>query len=174
MGALPERRLSVDDAFIASTFVSTRAARTASKRATSMPLPPSSVDTALSATSEVDGVTVTVISSPAFAAAVTSPLSSAAIVAIALVRSVVPRERSARCRNDHKPSSFRFAATALLLSADDSSCRKRDNMKPMPVSPTAGPETEIESERATLFSLGRAIPYRLLSSRCCSVGRTVH
>jgi len=93
------------------------------------PLPPSSVDTALSATSEVDGVTVTVISSPAFAAAVTSPLSSAAIVAIAVVRSVVPRERSARCRNDHKPSSFRFAATALLLSADDSSCRKRDNMK---------------------------------------------
>lgn len=107
------------------------------------PLPPSSVDTALSATSEVDGVTVTVISSPAFAAAVTSPVSSAAIVATAaaLPRSVVARERSARCRNDHKPASFRCAATALLLSADDSSCRKRDSIKPTArASPIAEPE----------------------------------
>lgn len=57
-GALPERLLKVEEAFIASTFVSTKAARTASRRATSIPLPPSSVETALSATSEVDGVTV--------------------------------------------------------------------------------------------------------------------
>lgn len=61
-GALPERLLKVDEALIASTFVSTKAARTASIRATSIPLPTSSVETALSATSEVDGVTV--ISSP--------------------------------------------------------------------------------------------------------------
>ena len=60
-GALPERLLKVE-ALIASTFVSTKAARTASIRATSIPLPTSSVETALSATSEVDGVTV--ISSP--------------------------------------------------------------------------------------------------------------
>lgn len=121
------------------------------------PLPPSSVDTALSATSEVDGVTVTVISSPA--AAVTSPSSSAAIVAIAtaLSRSVVARERSARCRKDHKPSSFRFAATALLLSADDSSCRKRDNIKP--VTDRCAPETEkkenVKELRRYFFFLGR-------------------
>lgn len=57
-GALPERLLIAEEALIASTFVSTKAARTASRRATSIPLPPSSVDTALSATSEVDGVTV--------------------------------------------------------------------------------------------------------------------
>lgn len=93
------------------------------------PLPPSSVDTALSATSEVDGVTVTVISSPVLAA-VTLPSSAATVmIAAPLPRSVVARERSARCRNDHKPSApLRFSV--LLFSADDSSCRKRDNIKP--------------------------------------------
>lgn len=150
------------------------------------PLPPSSVDTALSATSEVDGVTVTVISSPdAFAAAaVTSPAPpSAAIVAIAvaLPRSVVARpERSARCRNDHKPSSFRFAATALRLSADDSSCRKRDNIKPIArchrVRRTGdgGGESEESPRRRNCLS-SVAIPYRSLSPRQrCSAGCTVH
>lgn len=105
------------------------------------PLPPSSVDTALSATSEVDGVTVTVISSPALAAFVTL-LSSAAIVP--LPRSVATRERSARCRNDHKPSAFRFCAMAFLLSAIDNSCRKRDNIKPVLESP---PPDRKERER---------------------------
>ena len=74
-GALPERLPKAEDALIASTLVSTRAARTASRRATSIPLPPSSVDTALSATSEVDGVTV-IISSP-IRATLRSPASIA-------------------------------------------------------------------------------------------------
>lgn len=62
-GALPERLVGIataeaEQAFIASILVSTRAARTASRRATSTPLDASSVDTALSATSELDGITV--------------------------------------------------------------------------------------------------------------------
>lgn len=98
-----------------------------------MPLPPSSVDTALSATSEVDGVTV--ISSPR-AVTLLSPTAT-----VDAMRSVVTRARSARCRNDHKPSR-RFSATTLAV---ESSCRNRDNIKPTLLGPPVVHEKELRS-----------------------------
>lgn len=119
VGALPERLPSVDDAFIASTFVSTRAARTASRRATSMPPLPSFVETALSATSEVDGITV--ISSPKFGAlrfslSMMTAFSEAATVPPLFSFHLFFSRRLVSCPNDELPERLWHLAIVVAVT----------------------------------------------------------